>query len=114
VIFERLFFTLALAPRLELAKDLLARAVRLRTLTSITDLRLKLFQIRCDCLVYLPSSLRLLGSLDDAVFDCLEDRLLALCRRNGVRWPWSALLPSQGGVVERNDVVAFRVMLRYP
>ena len=46
-----------------------------------------------------------------AVFHCLEDNPLALCSRNGRPLALPAPLPSQCGVVGRNDVVAFSGML---
>src|SRR5579862_1894962 len=65
----------------------------------------------CDCLVYRPRGLHLLGSLDNTVFHSLEERPLALRRRYSVRWLGSAFLPNQARVVEGNDVAAFGVTL---
>jgi hypothetical protein len=99
---------------LELAKDLLGRGVRLRALAPVADLRLKLLQIRRDCLVYRTRGLRLLGSLDDTVLHRLEERTLTLRSDDGIRWFPAAFLPSQLRIVKRDYVVAFRVALFAP
>src|ERR1035438_10321868 len=112
--FREALFALAFAVGLELAKYLLACGVRLRALASVADLRLKLLQIRCNCLVYRPRGLRLLGSLDDTVLHCLEERTLTLRSGEGVRWLRPTLLPSQLRVVKADAVGAFCVALFAP
>lgn len=82
-------------------------------LASVPYLRLKLFQISCDCLFNRARGLRF-GSLYDAVLHRLEERPLALCRCDRVRWLRSAILPSQRRIVKGYDVGALVVALLAP